>query len=253
MQSRFLTGGLRSVFRHQRVPIGCSRYTSGISRSNKIVPLQTQKVSLPAIVNASSHSRGKEGFSDEEREEQNRFANMGEIVDIIRNSTPGLLQRNFPKEIISDAVKLRILPDSHPTIPDIHGRVSYNTVVRLLQFTVTHILLPPQSEIMILSARLCGEYKAGEAPPKFMIRWRTYSEENSPTNSFPSSFSARSINFAPSQLAGGLGLLPHEFPVLTGIFEFEFNYDCSLVDILTITDLEYLSKPVEESIAGGMA
>lgn len=200
------------------------------------------------LYNAQMAARGS--FSEKDIKEQHRFANMGQMVEVIRDTVPHLLQQNFPKEVISDNIKLRILPDTHPTIPMINGRVSYNTVVKLLQFTVTHVLLPTQSEILLLSARLCSEYQSEKEPPKFMVRWRTYSEDNRTQNSFPNSFSARSINFAPSQLAGSLGLMPHEFPVLTGIFEFEFNYDCSRIEIMTITDLEYLSKPIEEQIAG---
>uniref|UniRef100_A0A060T8R7 ARAD1C38918p n=1 Tax=Blastobotrys adeninivorans TaxID=409370 RepID=A0A060T8R7_BLAAD len=180
---------------------------------------------------------------------QERLANLGDIVQDIEANVPKLLHSSFPRELLADGIVLKILPDTHPTIPEFVGKVPCNTVIKILQLTVSNLLLPPHSELMIMSSRLDPPYLVPDnSPPKLVIHWRTCSAYDSPTGdppSFPSSFSYRSINFAPSQLARALQLLPHEYPILTGIFEFEFNDRCDSVKVITITDLEYLSRPAE--------
>lgn len=174
------------------------------------------------------------------------------VIQTIEDYTPGLLNRAYPTEIISKNIQFRLFPYSIPQIPTIVGRVPYSTVVKVIQLGVKSILLPPGSELRILSSRLEGDVGNGETesknslnPVTFTVRWRTASQSpQSSENEFPSSFSY-GIN-----LARSLQLLPHEYPVLTGNFEFQFNESYTQITVFTITDLEYLSKPAQSPAIG---
>jgi hypothetical protein len=63
---------------------------------------------------------------------------------------------------------------------------------------------------------------------------------------YPHSWSSSLAALDPAELARRLGILPQEYPVLTGFFEFEFDESCNNVVIHTITDVEYLTKPTAE-------
>lgn len=170
------------------------------------------------------------------------------MIDTITDTVPQMLSATLPKESLADDIVLRILPVSHPHIPAIIGRTKYQTTMKLLQFFVTTMLLPPTSQIQILSARVVEDsIHSGRFHDmsKFVVHWRTVSPEpNVPGydggDEFPGSWTA---NLQVPKLARTLSLLPNEYPVLVGIFEFEFSPDCQTIASHSITDLEYLSKP----------
>ncbi|ANB11893.1 hypothetical protein AWJ20_120 [Sugiyamaella lignohabitans] len=223
----------------------------------------------------------------------------------------------LPKQILSNDITLNVLPDSHPHIPAVVGRVPYATTVKLLQFLVTTLLIPPSSKLMILSARTDSHpsifrysyYRAHDTakepqkdeqhsrptttdpdqeaghhghhhhrltqsqavksrlssglPPRFIVYWRTVSPEDyemktrtsssskdeDTTEYFPYSWSSSLTKEVDAlKIARSLGILPHEYPVLTGIFEFDFDDTCTSIITHTITDLEYLTKPTSECV-----
>lgn len=158
-----------------------------------------------------------------------------------------MLQTPLPSSIISDGVMLRILPVTHPHLPSVSGRTPYNTSIRLLQFLVTNLLVSPKSTLLVLSARLDSTNSSwketDELPPKFIVHWRTCSPEIQSGSYYPHSWSSSLAAMDPATLARTLGILPHEYPVLTGIFEFEFDITCKEVRVHTINNLEYITKP----------
>lgn len=173
------------------------------------------------------------------------------MIDSAKTHTPNLLTSPLPPAIISDQITLRLLPVSHPHLPAINGRGAYNATIRLLQFLVTNLLVSPQSTLLILSARLDSTgnswNEADSPPPKFIVHWRTCSPEIQSESYYPRSWSSSLAAMDPATLARTLGILPNEYPVLTGIFEYEFSYPCEEIIVHTITDLEYLTKPNEIS------
>lgn len=180
-----------------------------------------------------------------------------------------MLTRSLPHDIIGKDITLNILPDSHPHVPAVVGRVPYVGMVKLLQLSVTSLLVPPDAKLSILRARLdpvraprrYSYYHENHVvpplsdeeglPPRFVVHWRTCSPESEPQaaasqNFYPHSWSSSLASLDPKELARRLGILPHEYPVLTGFFEFEFDESCNNVVIHTITDVEYLTKPTAE-------
>lgn len=179
------------------------------------------------------------------------------MIDTITDTVPQMLATTLPKEVLATDIVLKILPISHPHIPQIIGRTKYQTAIKLLQFFVTTMLLPPTSQLQILSARLTEDKVSTDSNmSKFTVHWRTvspdYGDEDSDLGStssrsngnersnYPSSWTS---NLQVPKLARTLSLLPHEYPVLVGIFEFEFSLDCKTIATHVITDVEYLSKP----------
>jgi Mitochondrial protein up-regulated during meiosis len=160
-----------------------------------------------------------------------------------------MLHTPLPASIISDNITLQILPVTHPHLPSVSGRTTYNTTIKLLQFLVTNLLISPESTLLILSARLDSTNKSwnesDEMPPKFLIHWRTCSPEIQSGSYYPHSWSSSLASMDPATLARTLGILSHEYPVLTGIFEFEFDPACKAIVVHTINNLEYLTKQTE--------
>ncbi|CAN6615642.1 hypothetical protein TRVA0_006S01706 [Trichomonascus vanleenenianus] len=252
------------------IPRGCARgqkYHHKVSGDNK-APISRFEIYVTMICcNRSTHKaicstllQGRRYLSSsndmlvhsgrsgtQRMQNQTRLANLGDVIDKIKLTMPDILHSQFPREIISDDITLRILPETHPNIPSFHGRVTATSAIKVLQLFASTVLLPPGgSQVAILSSRLSYRFTAEnsvkDAPPNFFIRWRTCnSADSSSVNSYPSSFSSRGT----SQLSRMLQLLPHEYPVLTGILEFQFNHQCTEVTVLTLNDLEYISRPVD--------
>lgn len=191
-------------------------------------------------------------------------ANRSLVIDTIHLSTPRLLHEPYPDSLILPNITLHMLPDSHIHLPTVTGKHPYKTTVKLMQFLVTTLLVSSSSSLVIISSRL--DHSAhqsprrhphnhirhhsdqlqepvlnNETPPRLIVRWRTVSDSK------PEPFSPTHINYSWSSTLTkidprNLGILPNEYPVLTGIFEFEFDEDCSGILVHTITDVEYLTS-----------
>jgi hypothetical protein len=126
------------------------------------------------------------------------------------------------------------------------------TTVRYSHYRVHH---EPAPETRQQSAERKARHAQNryENPVRFVMHWRTVSPEyyEEPASSekseyFPYSWSSSLAEIEPGKLARKLGILPHEYPVLTGIFEFDFDHDYQMIVTHTITDLEYLTKPAAD-------
>lgn len=82
-------------------------------------------------------------------DKQNRTANLGSMVDSIRERIPNILHKSLPSEMLDNDVMLAICPISHPFIPLLKGQLSYFTACKTLQLIMNHFVLNSKTNLHI--------------------------------------------------------------------------------------------------------
>ncbi|KAI8383603.1 uncharacterized protein HLK63_K04169 [Nakaseomyces glabratus] len=111
--------------------------------------------------------------------------NYGQMTDYLREKgVPLLLQENLKEETLDDAIVLRLLPSTHPYIPNLHGILQYKTSMNAIRLIMRKFVLEENSRLKVLSSRrIRGDddqikYQCNISPyltnhDKLLIRWQS--------------------------------------------------------------------------------
>lgn len=120
--------------------------------------------------------------------EQERKANLGKILELLKELVPNILVKALPKEIISKDIMLRICPthfeELNAYIPVLKGHVSYYATSKALQLILTSVVLNPKVKLHIQSVRVCPPsdeahqefYGVYPNSAKIIIKWSSCPE-----------------------------------------------------------------------------
>lgn len=169
---------------------------------------------------------------------QAKLANLGSLVRGIEAAIPHLLQETMPKKLVHPHICFEVFPETYSL--RVSGQASYATLQKMIQLGVCPWLIPSGSRLTILSSRLSEAKEVNDR--RLQVHWRSL---------LPSEQGVQppvGVKLEPGELIRSLGLLPHEYPVLAGSFEFGFDTDCEHIILHILRNVEYSSKPDSEPI-----
>ncbi|CCH44215.1 hypothetical protein BN7_3774 [Wickerhamomyces ciferrii] len=129
--------------------------------------------------------------SQQQHQHQQKKANIGKIIDHLRNIIPDALHTVSDSQYLDDDIILRVAP-TITNLPILKGRVSYLTTLKATQFIMTNFLLNPKVKLHITDIKVedHGEFssnlgssigKSGygiyEWSTKIVFKWRTCLDE----------------------------------------------------------------------------
>lgn len=129
-----------------------------------------------------------ESSRDTDPEEQQRKANLGSMIETLKDLIPNILTKSLPKSIISKDIYLRVCPthtqELNMYVPVLKGHVPYYTTCKTLQFILTSIILNPKVKLHIQSIKASTKNGDQNLEPqalfpdttKIHVRWVTCSE-----------------------------------------------------------------------------
>ncbi|PRT52536.1 hypothetical protein B9G98_00156 [Wickerhamiella sorbophila] len=180
-------------------------------------------------------------FYATEPEKNERLANLGSTIQVLQDNIPLLLTKNLPYEIIHPDICFCLFPETHGI--QAAGFKTYNTMVKLLQLATRSLLLPNRSQLMILAMYMNKDDK----DPQLQVNWRSISPDRATPQPIDPFSNPLSI-FQPGQIIKSLGMMPDEYPIIAGSFEFRFDRDCDKIVYHCIRDVEYLHRPSAEPV-----
>lgn len=165
---------------------------------------------------------------------QERLSNFGQLLRVLDKSIPHLLQTPLPAKYIHPGIVFEIFPETKAL--QFSGHTTYTAAIRLLQLAVTTLLVPHNSELVVVSMRVDEQYP--EMPDRHIfVNWRSISPER------PKPPPSSSHVFQPGHLIQSLGLLPDEYPVLAGSFEFGLDSNAEHIRLHILRNVEYMARP----------
>jgi len=168
---------------------------------------------------------------------QTKLANLGAVVRGIEAATPRLLQETMPRHLVHPHICFAVFPETYSL--HVNGQAAYTTLQKMIQLGVSPWLIPSGSQLTILSSRLSEARELTDR--RLQVHWRSVLPEQ--TGPAPSGLSLQ-----PGSLIRSLALLPHEYPVLAGSFEFGFDSECERIILHVLRNVEYMAKPDSEPI-----
>lgn len=131
----------------------------------------------------------------------------------------------------------------------VHGSTAYKTTQKMIQLGVIPWLIPFGSKLCIINSRLTDQPEIEDR--RLWIHWRSVLPESpqsrgSGAHGLRNGLGIKSLE--PGRLIESLGLLPQEYPVLAGSFEFGFDSDCERILLHVLRNVEYMTKPDEHLI-----
>lgn len=178
---------------------------------------------------------------------QTKLANLGSIVRCLERAVPHLLQQTIPPHIVHSNITFELFPETR--MLRIHGVTAYKTAHKMIQLGVIPWLIPSGSKLCIISSKLSDQPVIEDR--RLWIHWRSISPENlrfRDSEKFGSGTGFGIKSLEPGRLIDSLGLLPREFPVLAGSFEFGFDSNCEKIILHILRNVEYMTKPDEHLI-----
>lgn len=172
---------IKTIANYQRNMIVSSQYSSQKAISPYGVLPSTNSFWLH-----SGHDTERSGVTDPE--EQQRKANLGSMIETLKDLIPNILTKSLPKSIISKDIYLRICPthtqELNMYVPVLKGHVPYYTTCKTLQFILTSIILNPKVKLHIQSIKASKNNGDQNLDPqalfpdttKIHVRWVTCSE-----------------------------------------------------------------------------
>lgn len=174
---------IRSLIRLSRQVNRCGLATSILAELNR--PTSSEYVmgpqSRPAqfstpprlLHNSQSHQLpGKKAAE--------RHANLGSMIDALREETPLLLSRSLDSGLLDRDILLRMCPtffdEFHYYLPNIKGHTSYMATMKTLRWIMTSFVLNPRVMIHIQSMRtsqLPDKQAVYPDSTKIYVRWTT--------------------------------------------------------------------------------
>lgn len=116
-------------------------------------------------------------------EEQEKKANLGAMVDGLRQLVPRMVHETLPKHLILPDIMLRICPSHFEQInaflPNIKGHVSYYATCKALQLFMTSVVVNPNVQLHIQNMRTSTASDFSCVYPesqKIFVRWTTCPE-----------------------------------------------------------------------------
>lgn len=143
-------------------------------------------------------------------------------------------------------ITFQLFPETH--MFKVHGSTAYATLQKMIQISVCSFLVPKNSKLDVVSMRIT---EAKEVEDKRLhVQWRTYQPETMTPRQQAGlgEYSSRGTFSEPGRLISSLGLMPHEYPVLAGSFEFGFDPQCQHILLHILRNVEYMSKPDSQLI-----
>lgn len=128
---------------------------------------------------------------DPDHNEQLKKANLGSMIEDLKEIVPNIVNKSISKDLISSEVLLRICPthfaEFNAYLPNIKGHVSYYTTCKTLQLILTSIVVNPKVKLHIQSIRSSkGTGSFNDDKPdyrcvfpdstKIFLRWSTCAE-----------------------------------------------------------------------------
>lgn len=177
---------------------------------------------------------------------QAKLANLGALIRSIEQCTPHLLQQTIPSKIVHPNITFRMFPETH--MFSVHGITAYATLQKMIQLAVCPFLVPTNSKLDVLSLRITENREIEDR--RLHVQWRTYTPDTGIDKQKPglSEQASRRELLEPGRLLTSLGLLPSEYPVLAGSFEFGFDSQCERILLHVLRNVEYMSKPDSQPI-----
>lgn len=176
-----------------------------------------------------------------EPEKNERLANLGSTIRVLQDNIPLLLTKNLPYEIIHPDICFSIFPETHGI--QVKGFKTYNAMVKVLQIATRSLLLPNRSQLMILAMYMNKD----DEDPRLQVNWRSISPERATPQPIDPFSNPLSI-FQPGQIIKSLGMMPDEYPIIAGSFEFQFSRECDKIIYHCIRDVEYLHRPSADPV-----
>lgn len=136
-------------------------------------------------------SEADSDYEDPDQNEQRKKANLGSIIEDLKELVPNIVNKSISKDLISSEVLLRICPthfaEFNAYLPNIKGHVSYYTTCKTLQLILTSIVVNPKVKLHIQSVRTSkGTGSFNDDKPdyrcvfpdstKIFLRWSTCAE-----------------------------------------------------------------------------
>lgn len=130
----------------------------------------------------------------------------------------------------------------------VQGLTAYTTLQKMIQISVCNFLVPKNSKLDVLSMRITEEKEVEDR--RLHVQWRTYTPETMTPRKQPGmgEDTAMGTFLEPGRLISSLGLMPNEYPVLAGSFEFGFDPQCQHILLHILRNVEYMSKPDSQLI-----
>lgn len=161
-------------------------------------------------------------------------ANLGSTIRAIDAALPSLLRKCMPSHIVDPNIALRVLPEQLHLV--FRGAIAYRAMQAVVHAGVTPWLLPRGTTLCALRTDVSREKNASDR--RYEMHWISVLPTARPPRS----------TLPGRPLISHLGLLPEEYPVLMGSFEFAFTLDCLRIAEHTVRNVEYIPKPVEPSV-----
>lgn len=165
---------------------------------------------------------------------QEKLSNFGQAVRMLDRSIPHLLQTPLPSNYIHRNIVFEMFPETKAL--QFTGNTTYVAASKLLQLAVTALLIPHNSELFVISMRV-DEHCHEIADRHIYVNWRSISPER------PKPSPNSSHIFQPGRIIQSLGLLPDEYPVLAGSFEFALDENAERIRLHVIRNVEYMARP----------
>lgn len=162
-----------------------------------------------------------------------RKVNLGATIDVLTESIPHMLRHPIPNSITHNNIRLELLPESYAI--DVRGYRAYYASVKLIGLMATTLLVPRDTQLFILSKTVIP----GQLPEdtKFFVTWRSVIPNR------VEKAESWTDNLTPGRIIQTLRLMPDEYPLLAGSFEFRFNSAGDKVLLHIVRNVEYLARP----------
>lgn len=185
--------------------------------------------------------------------DQQRRANLGKMVEQLRERVPQLLHELIPKLMVSQEVVLKIHPHGNH-LPKFSGHVPYYATCKALQLVMMLVVLNSHAEIHIQSMKVTNDDSPTTECPgstKICVRWsscppRCFHLAGEATLAAKlGAFTWKDVDMTRNVGLGALrGLASHANVerVLCGIFVFELNRDCDQIVVHSIEDVDTIEE-----------
>lgn len=155
-----------------------------------------------------SNSKDNEEKDGIDAENQDKKANLGSTIDLLKELVPDILHQSLPKELLTNDVVLRVLPthfsDVNAYLPPLKGHVSYYATAKAIQLYINSLVGNPHVKLHILSVRTTDSPDVQCIYPnskKIIFRWITCNSQCDHLETRKTYSNTRSYKFNPSNVA----------------------------------------------------
>lgn len=188
-------------------------------------------------------------YSQESRQLVRR-ANLGSMIESLKDNVPHMLTHLLPHEIISPNIILRLLPTQLPNLPPLKGYTVYASTLKTLQQGLHMFYLHPKSKISITHMSVIeptGSLSCEEVIDNSIKNTEVAAEPNlNIQHQKVSNYTTKIKMLWKTSRPEGTPAVDGQNKILSGVFVFELDAENEKIYVFTIDNVELMDSKEEE-------